>query len=110
MADVAQVPVLGRMFFNIFINDIDNEINSTLSKFADGTKLSGAVDTTQGRDAIQGALYKYGKKQVQVHSAAVGQGNHRHECRLGEEPTESSPAEKDLGVPVDMSQQCVLVA
>ena len=44
---------MGPGLLNIFVGDMGSGIECTLGKFTDNTKLSGAVATLEGRDAIQ---------------------------------------------------------
>jgi len=85
-------------------------IDCTFSKFANDTKLCGAVKMLEGRDAIQRDLdrlerwarvncMKFHKAKYKV--LYVGKGYPKPKYRLSGEQIESSPAKKDLGMLVD---------
>jgi len=91
MSNIPQGSVLVLALFNIFVSDMDSGTECTLRKFVDDTKLWGAVNILEGRDAIQRDLdrlerwtcmnlLRFNKAKCKV--PHMGRGNPQYQYRL----------------------------
>ncbi|GAB0203278.1 mitochondrial enolase superfamily member 1 [Grus japonensis] len=120
---VPQGLILGPTLFNIFVSDLDDGIKCTVMKFADDTKLSGEMDTSEGRATLQedlDRLEEWANKNLMKfnkdkHKVLYLEKHHLEaQHRLGSTWLESSSVERNLGVLVynklNMSEQCAAAA
>uniref|UniRef100_A0A803K5E7 Reverse transcriptase domain-containing protein n=1 Tax=Xenopus tropicalis TaxID=8364 RepID=A0A803K5E7_XENTR len=123
VSGVPQGSVLGPLLFNLFINDLEVGIDSTVSIFADDTKLCKTISSMQDAAALQSDLTKLDnwaanwKMRFNVDKCKVmhfGRNNINANYLLNGSVLGVSLMEKDLGVFVDNklsnARQCHSVA
>lgn len=128
MSRVPHGPIIGSFLFNIFINNLENGVECTLSKFTNTKRGNGwltrpcshlerlwQAGEVRWQESSQKGSKNWEKadKNKKCRVLHLGRNNPRHQYTLGATQLESSSVVKDWGVLVDaklnMNQQCVLV-
>ena len=117
---VPQGSVLGPLLFILYINDLDIGINSSISKFADDTKIGRVIDSHLDREALQKDLDQLSlwardwQMEFNVDKCKVmklGRNTNVESYRLGNQNINVGNQEKDLGVIISNDlkprQQCI---
>ena len=106
---VPQGSVLGPVLFLIYVNDLDDGLTCKVSKFADDTKISSKVITTQEKEALQSDLDQLtswaNKWQMKFNLSKckvlhIGSNNDQVQYEMNGHILESVNKEKDLGVTI----------
>jgi len=116
---VPQGSVLGPVLFLVYVNDIDEDISSTVYKFADDTKLVNEIVSPQDGCKLQDDLkrletwserWKMNFNSAKCKVMHLGRNNPMTEYHIQGERLEAVDEERDLGVIVSKdlkpSRQC----
>ena len=118
-SSVVQGSVLGPLCFTIYMNDMDNDVKSTLSKFADDTKVICPMKNEEDRNILQNDInillrwaedWQMSFNKAKCSVMHFGYANPKYTYYMGELELRHTEEEKDLGVYITtnmkFSKQC----
>jgi hypothetical protein len=117
---VPQGSVLGPVLFLIYINDLDNGVRNWILKFADDTKIFGAVDSDGNRKGLQedlDNLVRWSEEWQMLFNTSkckvmhIGKKNQQGKYSMNGKELEVVQHERDLGIDISndlkVSTQCM---
>lgn len=115
ISGVPQGSVLGPILFIIYINDLDDNVLSNISKFADDTKLGNRINSEKDYQLLQSDLdkivnwsktwqMKFNKDKCKV--IHFGSRNNEYDYVIDDSIVKVVSEEKDLGVIINKDLKC----